>query len=114
MIERIESGPRMSRVVSHNGVAYLSGLTADDVSQDVTGQTRQVLAKAEMKLAAAGTDKSRLLTTTIWLRDIADFEKMNAVWEDWIDRANPPTRATAQCHLAAPNILVEIIFTAAC
>ncbi|MBV2186949.1 MAG: RidA family protein [Rhizobium sp.] len=114
MIKRFEAGPRMSRVVAHNGIAYLAGLTADDVSQDVAGQTRQVLAKAEAKLATAGTDKSRLLTATIWLRDIADFDAMNTVWEGWIDPANPPARATAQCQLAAPKILVEIIFTAGC
>lgn len=114
MIERFEKGPRMSRAVVHGGVAFLSGLTADDVSQDIAGQTRQVLVKAEAKLATAGTDKSRLLTATIWLRDIADFDTMNTVWEDWIDPINPPVRATAQCGLAHQNILVEIIFTAAC
>ncbi|NTJ45329.1 RidA family protein [Agrobacterium larrymoorei] len=114
MIERFETGPRMSRAVTHSGVAYLAGLTADDVTQDVAGQTQQVLAKADAKLAIAGTGKSQLLTATIWLRDISDFDAMNKVWEGWIDSANPPARATAQCHLAAPEILVEIIFTAAC
>lgn len=114
MIQRFEPGKRMSRVVTHNGVAYLAGLTADDLSQDVAGQTRQVLAKGEAKLASAKTDKSRLLTATIWLRDITDFEAMNAVWESWIDPANSPARATVECRLADPDILVEIIFTAAC
>lgn len=114
MIQRFESGKRMSRVVTHHGVAYLAGLTADDLSQNVTGQTRQVLAKGEAKLASAETDKSRLLTAAIWLRDIADFDAMNAVWEGWIDPANPSARATVECRLADPDILVEITFTAAC
>ncbi len=114
MIERFETGPRMSRVVTYNGVAYLSGLTADNLAEDVAGQTRQVLAKAEAKLATAGTDKSRLLSATIWLRDIGDFDAMNPVWEGWINPANPPARATAECRLAHPDILVEILFTAAC
>lgn len=114
MIERFESGPRMSRVVTFNGVAYLAGLTADDITQDIGSQTQQILDKAERKLATAGTDKSRLLSATIWLRDIVDFDAMNVVWERWIDPGNPPARATAQCSLAHPDILVEIIFVAAC
>lgn len=113
MIERFESGPRMSRAVRHNGTVYLAGLTADDLSQDIAGQTQQVLRKAEDKLAIAGTDKSRLLAATIWLRDISDFDAMNTVWEGWIDPTNPPARATAECAMAHPDILVEIIFTAA-
>lgn len=114
MIERFETGPRMSRIVTHNGTAYLAGLTADDLSQDIAGQTRQILAKAEARLATVGSGKSRLLSATIWLRDIADFDAMNAVWEGWVEPASPPARATAECRLAHPDILVEIIFTAAC
>lgn len=114
MIERLEAGPRMSRVVKHNGVAYLAGLTADDLSQDIVGQTRQVLAKADAKLAAAGTDKSRLLAATVWLRDMSDFDGMNSAWEGWIAPGHAPARATAECKLARLDILVEIIFTAAC
>ncbi len=114
MVERIEPGPRMSRVVKHNGVAYLTGMTAEDASLDFEGQMAQVLAKADDSLALAGTDKSRLLTATIWLSDISYFARMNAMWEKWIDAGNPPTRATAQCKLARLTLLVEIIFTAAC
>lgn len=114
MIERFETAPRMSRVVVHQGVAYLAGLTADDLSQDIAGQTAQVLAKAEARLALAATDKSRLLSAVIWLRDMADFDRMNVVWEGWIDTANAPARATAECRMAHDDILIEIIFTAAC
>jgi enamine deaminase RidA (YjgF/YER057c/UK114 family) len=114
MIQRYEPGKRMSRVVTYNGVAYLAGLTADDLSADIEGQTSEVLAKADARLASAGTNRSRLLTATIWLRDIQDFDAMNRVWESWIDPSNPPARATAECRLAYPDILVEIILTAAC
>ncbi|EHK74788.1 hypothetical protein SM0020_27146 [Sinorhizobium meliloti CCNWSX0020] len=112
MIQRYEPGKRMSRVVTHSGVAYLAGLTADDLSGCIEVQTREVLTKAD---ASAGTDRSRLLTATIWLRDTQDFDVMNGgVWEGWIDPSNPPARATAECRLADPDILVEIIMTAAC
>jgi enamine deaminase RidA (YjgF/YER057c/UK114 family) len=114
MIQRYEPGKRMSRVVTHNGVAYLAGLTADHLSADIEGQTSEVLAKADVRLALAGTDRSRLLTATIWLSDIRDFNAVNGVWEAWIDPLNPPARATAECRLADPEILVEIILTAAC
>ena len=114
MIKRYESGKRMSRVVTHNGVAYFAGITADDLSGDIRVQTKEVLAKADAKLALVGIDKSRLLAATIWLRDIEDFDGMNAVWDSWIDPENPPARATAECWLADPDILVEIMFTAAC
>lgn len=114
MIERFEKSPRMSRVVTHAGVAYLAGLTADDLTQDIAGQTRQVLAKADVNMAKANTDKSCLLSATIWLRDITDFDAMNVIWESWVDPANPPARATCEARLAKSEILVEIIFTAAC
>lgn len=114
MIQRYEPGKRMSRVVTHNGVAYLAGLTADDLSLDIEGQIGEVLAKADARLTSAGTNRSRLLTATIWLGDIQDFDAMNCVWESWIDPENPPARATAECRLADPDILVEIILTAAC
>lgn len=112
-IRRIEKGTRHSRVVIHNGTAYLSGLTADDRKMDIVGQTQNILDKADAFLAQAGSNKSRLLSATIWLRDMADFARMNAVWEAWIDRDEPPARATAESKLAHPDVLVEIQFTAA-
>lgn len=112
-ITRIETSKRMSRVVVHNGIAYLAGVTADDCGQDIQGQTRQVLAKIERHLARAGTDKSQLLTAQIWLKDIGrDFEAMNEVWDAWTDPNDPPTRATAQCEMADEDILIEIIISA--
>lgn len=113
-IQRFDVNNRMSRVVVHSGVVYLSGVTASDASGDVTAQTRDVLKQIDAYLEKAGTDKSRLLSTQIWLRDIdRDFAAMNLVWEGWVDSANTPARATGEARMAAPDILVEIIVTAA-
>ena len=113
-IRRIKPGPRLSRIVIHNGVAHFTGITALDRSQDVHGQLRQVFARIEEHLADAGTDKTRLLSVWILLKDVArDFAAVNAAWEAWIDPAHPPARATWQATLAAPEILVEMIVTAA-
>ncbi|WBL76767.1 RidA family protein [Bradyrhizobium xenonodulans] len=113
-IARIETDKRRSRAVVYNGMVFVGGMTADDRSQDIKGQTRQTLVKIEEFLAKAGTDKSRLLTAQIWIKDIAkDFEGMNEVWNAWTARNAAPTRATAQCDMGAPDVLVEIIVTAA-
>lgn len=113
-IVRITTNPRLSRAVIYNGVVYLAGAAADDRSQDIGGQTTQVLAKIDTLLADAGADKSRLLSVQIWLKDIArDFAGMNAVWDGWTAPGAAPARATAQCEMGAPDVLVEIIATAA-
>lgn len=112
-IQRIENGPRFCRVLTHNGVAYLAGMVADDLSGDVIQQTRDTLAKIDRYLSLAGSDKSKLLTAQIWLRDIADFERMNSVWDRWIDRSAMPVRATVEARLAGDNYRVEIMVTAA-
>jgi enamine deaminase RidA (YjgF/YER057c/UK114 family) len=112
-IRRIEPGTYLSRAVVFGNLVYVAGLTADDLAQDVAGQTRQILAKIDRYLAEAGTDKSKLLSAQIWLRDIATFKEMNGVWETWVDRANPPARATVEARLAGDRYLVEIMVTAA-
>lgn len=113
-ITRIDSNERLSRIVIHNGVAHVAGVTASNINGDIQEQTRDVLAKIDGYLAQAGTDKSRLLTVQIWLKDIdSDFAGMNAVWGEWADRANMPTRATCEAKLARPELLVEIIVSAA-
>lgn len=110
-IERLDKGRRMSEAVIHGDTVYLAGQVAE--GPDVASQTRAVLASIDALLARAGTDKSRILTTTIWLSDIANFAAMNAVWDAWVDQANPPARATSEGKLAAPQYLVEIIVIAA-
>jgi enamine deaminase RidA (YjgF/YER057c/UK114 family) len=113
-IKRIHPATRMSRAVVYNGTVSIGGQTADDRSQDVAGQTRQVLAKIDGYLAEAGIDKTRLLTAQIWLRDIeSDFASMNSVWDAWVAPDCAPTRATVEAKLAAPDLRVEISVTAA-
>lgn len=112
-IQRFENGSRYCCALSHNGTVYLSGMTADDTSGDVVQQTRLTLAKIEHYLAMAGSDKTRLLSAIIWLRDIADFDRMNSVWDGWIDRGAMPVRATVEARLAGDDYRVEIMVTAA-
>lgn len=112
-IERIESGPLMSQAVVHRGVAYLSGLVAGDLNVDVKEQTASILAKIDDVLAAAGTDKSKLLKATIWLSDISTWADMNEVWTEWVVPGAAPARATVEAPLARPNIKVEIMVEAA-
>ena len=111
-IQRIGVGPRMSKAVVHGNTVYLAGQVGEP-GDDVTAQTRTTLAEIDALLAQAGTDKSKILMATIWLADIADFEAMNAVWDAWVDKANPPARATSEGKLASPEYLVEIIVVAA-
>lgn len=113
MLQRIGKTERLSRVVVHEKVAYFSGLTADDRQQDTLGQTAQILAKADTYLEAIGSNRASILSATIWLRDIADFDQMNIAWMDWIDNNEPPARATVQATLGLPDIRVEIQFTVA-
>jgi enamine deaminase RidA (YjgF/YER057c/UK114 family) len=111
-IVRIDPGPRMSQAVVHGGIAHLAGQVGAP-GASVAAQTRAVLAEIDRLLAAAGTSKARLLTAQIWLADIASFHEMNAVWDAWVDPANPPARWTGEAKLATPDYKVEIIVTAA-
>jgi enamine deaminase RidA (YjgF/YER057c/UK114 family) len=111
-IKRINPGPRFCAAVVHGSTVYVAGQTAPDPSAGVRGQTEQVLRRIDEQLAAAGTDKSRLLTATVYLSDIRYFDEMNAAWEAWVDKNNLPTRATVEAKLASPRLLVEIVVTA--
>ena len=106
-------GPRMSRAVVHGDKVYLAGLTAADTSQDIQGQTRQILERIDHYLAAAGSSKSNLLTANLWIKDMALFADMNSVWNEWVDPQNPPARACVRADMARPEVLVEIMVTAA-
>jgi enamine deaminase RidA (YjgF/YER057c/UK114 family) len=112
-IQYIAPGPRMSRAVVHNGTIYLSGLVADDVTADVSGQTAEVLGKIERALEQIGSNKSRLLSAQIWLADMGDFAAMNVVWEGWVVPDHTPARATVEARMARPEYLVEIMVVAA-
>lgn len=106
-------GPRMSRAVVRGDSVYLAGLTAGDTAQDIKGQTKQILDKIDAYLAQAGTSKSNLLSANLWIKDMALFADMNSVWNAWVDHENPPARACVKAEMARPEVLVEIMVTAA-
>ena len=112
-IVRHDPGAILSRAVEYNGMVFLAGLTADDYSLDIKGQTEQVLKKIDKYLAAAGTNKSRLLSVVIYINKMANKEDMNKVWQVWMDKANPPARACVEAQLGSANTLLEIMVTAA-
>ena len=108
-ITRLHSGPRMSQAVVHADTVYLAGQVAQNArGQSVTAQTEDICAAIDSLLAEAGSDKSKLLSATIWITDMRTFAEMNAVWDAWIDPANPPARACVESRLAAPGFDVEI------
>ena len=113
MIKRIEPGARFSQAVVYGKLVYLTGQVASDTSVDVAGQTRQVLAAIDRLLAAAGTDKTRILQATIYLADIGQYAAMNQVWDAWVTPGAAPARATLEAHLAKPAYKVEIVAVAA-
>ena len=113
-ISRIDIGPRMSQAVVHGDTVYLAGVVAHDApGASIGDQTRAILARIDDLLAQAGSDKSKLLTTTIWITDMRYFAEMNEVWDAWIDSANPPCRACVETNLAATHFNVEIMVVAA-
>lgn len=112
-IKRLHTAPRMSQVVIHGNTVYTAGIVADDANADVGGQTGQILDKIDAYLGEAGSDKSKILTATIWLYDIKDFDGMNAVWDMWVAKDNPPARACVESKLANPKYRVEIRVIAA-
>jgi len=113
MVQRFDVGTRLSEMAVHNGVCYLAGQVPADASQDITGQTRQVLSAIDALLARAGTHKGTLLMVQIFIKDLADFAAMNAVWEAWLPAGAAPPRATVKADLAKPEWRVEMVVTAA-
>jgi enamine deaminase RidA (YjgF/YER057c/UK114 family) len=113
MVQRFDVGARLSEMAVHNGVAYLAGQVASDGSQDIAGQTRDVLAQIDALLVRAGTDKSKILMCQIFIADLADFPSMNAVWDQWVAAGHAPPRATVQAALGKPEWRVEMVVTAA-
>jgi enamine deaminase RidA (YjgF/YER057c/UK114 family) len=113
MIQRIDVGARMSEAAVFNGVVYLAGQVAEDTSLDIRGQTRQVLQAIDTLLQRAGSDRSRILVTQIFLTDLADFDGMNEVWDAWVVPGYTPPRATVQAALAKPGWRIEVVVTAA-
>jgi len=113
MITRIKSGPRMSQAVVHGTTVYLAGQVASNRSADTAGQTREILESIDTLLAEAGTDKTRILSATVYLTDMTTFNEMNAVWEAWVAPGCAPARATVGAPLASSAYRVEIVVIAA-
>ncbi len=111
-ITRFGTGPRMSEGVAFNGILWVAGQVGNP-GDSVADQTRTCLAEVDRILAAAGTDKTRILSTQIWLADIKDFAEMNAVWDQWVPQGHTPARATGEAKLATPDYKVEVIVTVA-
>jgi enamine deaminase RidA (YjgF/YER057c/UK114 family) len=111
-ITRHEVGPRLSQAVVHDKTAYLAGVVSGD-APTVKGQTEAILKKIDGLLGACGSDKSKLLSATVYLADMAGYDEMNAAWVVWVDPKNTPARATVQARLASPKYLVEIMVVAA-
>ena len=112
-IERKKVGPRLSQAVVHGDTVYLAGIVADHPIPDVAAQTGQILDQIDKLLAECGTDKSKLLTATIWLTDIRNFDEMNSVWDKWVVPGQTPARACVESRLAQTKYLVEIRVVAA-
>ena len=112
-ITRLHSGPKLSRVVIHNDIVYLCGQVAKDYDADIKEQTRTMLERVDEHLAEAGTDRSRILSATVYVKDMKQAPEMNEVWGEWLGDAPRPARTCVQAELAKPNTLVEITVTAA-
>ena len=113
MIERMETQPRMSRIVKHNGTIYLCGQVCAGASKGITEQTETMLAKVTDLLAQAGSNKEHLLSATLYIKDMTDFAAMNAVWDAWVPAGYAPARACVQASMARAELLVEISVVAA-
>ena len=111
-IIRTEPNPVLAKAVEYHGFVYTQGVTAADLSQDVAGQTQQVLDGIDAILETHGTDKTRLLQAQIWLKSIGDREAMNQVWSAWLPAGGAPARACVQAEMADPRFLVEIMVVA--
>ncbi|MEH6814512.1 MAG: RidA family protein [Motiliproteus sp.] len=113
-IQRFETKQRMSRAVIHNNTVFLCGQVAKDADTDIREQTRTTLEKIDTLLASVGSDKSQLLSVTIYVKSMEDFTAMNAVWDAWVPEGQAPARACVEAAMARPELLVEISVIAAC
>lgn len=112
-VKRHEPSKIYSKVVEANGFVFTAGITAGDVTQDVKGQTQQVLKEIDRLLKLAGTDKTKVVSATIWVPDIRLRDSMNESWNAWTGGENLPGRACIEAKLADPRLLVEIGVVAA-
>ena len=113
-IQRLRTEKRFSEIVIHNGTVYLAGQLADDYAGDIREQTRQTLANIDRFLAEAGSDKTKILSVTIYLKDMAaDYAGLNEVYDAWVAEGAAPARACVEAKLYDPRVLVEMTVIAA-
>lgn len=112
-ITRYQEGPKLSRAVVHGGLVYLCGQVAKDYSGDIKEQTRTMLQRVDEHLAETGSDRSKMLSATIYISDISQATQMNEVWGEWLGGGPRPARTCVEAKLAKPEILVEITVIAA-
>ncbi len=110
-ITRTELSARMSQAVVYGDTIYLAGQVGD--GPDMTSQTQHMLSEVDRLLASVGSNKSHILSATIWVADMEQVDDMNTVWDAWIDPKNPPARACVESRLVAPEFLVEVMVIAA-
>lgn len=103
----------LHEAVAHNGVLYLAGIVAEDLSLDMAGQTADALRQIDALLAAHGSSRERLLTALIFITDMRLKPEMNRVWKEWLPAAHLPTRATIGVNDLDEGVLIEIVATAA-
>ncbi|MEJ6472889.1 RidA family protein [Pseudoalteromonas piscicida] len=113
MIERIDTKPRMSRIVKHNGTIYLCGQVCKDAEQGIKEQTETMLEKVDELLIQAGSDRKHILSATIYIKDMKYFAAMNEVWDAWVPEGYAPARACVEASMARDALLVEISVVAA-
>jgi enamine deaminase RidA (YjgF/YER057c/UK114 family) len=112
-IQRLHVAARYSEAAIFNGVVYLAGMVPECEATDIRSQTADVLRQIDLRLAEVGSDKTRILRTQIYLKDITDIAAMNEVWDAWVVSGSAPPRATVQAALANPTYLIEVVVTAA-
>ena len=110
-IIRTEPNQVLAKAVEYHGFVFCQGVTAQDLTKDITGQTRDVLDQIDAILEQHGTDNTRLLQAQIWLKDIRDRDALNQVWSAWLPEGGAPARACVQANMAEPRHLVEIMVT---
>lgn len=112
-VKRLHVGARLSETAIHNGVVYLAGQIAEDMTQSMYHQTREVLGHIDRLLAEAGSDKSLILSALVLVSDMSQFDDMNRAWDEWVVQGHAPPRASFEARLAYPELLVEMKIVAA-
>lgn len=112
-VRRLHVAARYSEAAIFNGVVYLAGMVPECEAKDIRGQTADVLAQIDRRLAEAGSHKGLILRTQIFIADLGDFAGMNEVWDAWVTPGTAPPRATVQAALTNPDWKIEIVVTAA-